>query len=81
MSLNNLHHFVETFKEFDNESLQDFIDYYNFMKENGISKKEIVETIKISNDYPKIKDEYHDITNQLKMFENRETFTFQITNY
>ena len=62
LSLNNLHHFVETFKEFDKDSLQDFIDYYQFMKENGIGKKEIVETIKISNDYPKIKEEYHDIS-------------------
>ena len=39
LSLNNLHHFVETFKEFDNDSLQDFIDYYYFMKENGIGKE------------------------------------------
>ena len=56
LSLNNLHHFVETFKEFDKSSLQDFIDYYYFMKENGIDKKEIVEAIKISNDYSKIKE-------------------------
>jgi len=39
LSLNNLHNFVETFKQFDNESLQDFIDYYDFMKKNGIEKK------------------------------------------
>ncbi len=65
LSLNNLHHLVETFKEFDNDSLQDFIDYYDYMKENGISKEEIVETIKMSNDYPKIKEEYQDISDQL----------------
>ena len=65
LSLNNLYHFVETFKEFDNESLRDFIDYYNFMKENSISKNEIVEAIKMSNDFPKIKEEYHDIFDQL----------------
>ncbi len=65
LSLNNLHHFVETFKQFDNDSLQDFIDYYYFMKENGISKEEIVEAVKISNDYPKIKEEYHEISDQL----------------
>lgn len=33
LSLNNLHSFVETFKEFDNDSLQEFIDYYYFMRE------------------------------------------------
>ena len=65
LSLNNLHHFVETFKQFDNDSLQDFIDYYDFMKENGITKEEIVEAFKISKDYPKIKEEYHDISDQL----------------
>ena len=62
LSLNKIHHFVETFKEFDNDSLQDFINYYQFIKENGNDKKEIVEAIKISNDYPKIKEEYHDIS-------------------
>ena len=65
MSLNNLHHFIETFKQFDNESIQDFIDCYNFMKKNEIDKKEIIEIIKMSNDLPKIKEEYHDISNQL----------------
>ena len=39
LSLNNLHHFIETFKQFDSESLQDFIDCYNFMNENDIDKK------------------------------------------
>ena len=74
LSLNNLHHFVETFKEFDNDSLQDFIDYYDFMKENGIDKKEIVEAIKISNDYPKIKEEYHDISDQLPDLQRQRDF-------
>ena len=74
LSLNNLHHFVETFKEFDNDSLQDFINYYQFMKENGIDKKEIVEAIKISNYYPKIKEEYHDISNQLPDLQRQRDF-------
>ncbi len=74
LSLNNLHHFVETFKEFNNDSFQDFIDYYDFMKENGIGKKEIVEAIKISNDYPKIKEEYHDITEQLNDLREQRDF-------
>ena len=74
LSLNNLHHFVETFKEFDNDSLQDFIDYYDFMKENGITKEEIVEAIKISNDYPKIKEEYHDISDQLPDLQRQRDF-------
>jgi DNA-binding CsgD family transcriptional regulator len=64
--LNNLHHFVERFKEFNkNDSLQDLFDYYDFMKENGITKEEIVEAIKQSNDYPKIKEEYDVINDQL----------------
>jgi hypothetical protein len=67
LSLKNLHHFVQTFKEFGNDdSLQDFIDYYDFMKKNGITKEEIVEAIKISNDYPKVKGEYYDILEELK---------------
>jgi hypothetical protein len=43
--LNNLQHFVEASKQFENVSPQDFIDYYQFMKGNGIGKKEIVEAI------------------------------------
>ena len=74
LSLNNLHRFVETFKEFDNDSLQDFIDYYYFMKENGITKEEIVEAIKISNDYPKIKEEYHHLSDQLKELTQQKDF-------
>ena len=74
LSLNNLHHFVETFKEFNHDSFQDFIDYYDFMKENGIGKKEIVEAIKISIDYPKIKEEYHDIIEQLKDLREQRDF-------
>ena len=74
LSLNNLHHFVETFKQFDDVSLQDFIGYYNFMKENGIGKKEIVEAIKISNDFPIIKEEYHDISDQLTELREQRDF-------
>jgi hypothetical protein len=72
--LNNLHHFVERFKEFDNDSLQDFIDYYGFMKGNGITKEEIVEAIKISNDYPKIKEEYYSISDELKEIKRQRDF-------
>ena len=72
--MNNLHHFVETFKQFDNDSLQDFIDYYDFMKENGITKEELVEDFKISNDYPKIKEEYHDISDQLPDLQRQRDF-------
>ena len=74
LSLNNLHHFVETFKEFDNDSLQHFIDYYGFMKENGITKEEIVEAIKKSNDYLKIKEEYNVITDQLPELRRQRDF-------
>jgi len=74
LPLNNLHHFVETFKEFDNDSLQDFINYCQFIKENGIDKKEIVEAIKISNDYPKIKEEYHTISDQLPDLQRQRDF-------
>ena len=74
LSLNNLHHFVETFKEFNNDSLQDFIDYYDFMKENGITKEETIQAIKISNDYLKIKEEYHDISDQLPDLQRQRNF-------
>jgi DNA-binding CsgD family transcriptional regulator len=74
LSLNNLHHFVEIFKEFNNDSLQDFIDYYDFMKENGITKEDTVEAIKISNDYPKIKEQYHDISDQLPDLQRQRDF-------
>ena len=73
--LNNLHHFVETFKEFNkNDSLQDLFDYYDFMKENGITKEEIVEAIKQSNDYPKIKEEYDVINDQLPELKRQRDF-------
>jgi Ni,Fe-hydrogenase III component G len=79
LSLNKLHHFVETFKEFDSYSFQDFIDYYFFMKEKGIGKKEIVEAIKMSNDLPKIKEEYQDISDKLPSLQN-EKYSYLIDN-
>lgn len=44
------------------------------MKENGITKEEIVEAIKISNDYPIIKEEYQDISDQLKELQRQRDF-------
>jgi hypothetical protein len=79
LSLNKLHHFVETFKEFDSDSFQDFIDYYFFMKEKGIGKKEIVEAIKMSNDLPKIKEEYQEISYKLPGLQN-EKYSYLIDN-
>jgi transcriptional regulator len=74
LSLNNLHHFVETFKEFDNDSLQDFIDCYDYIKENGIGKEEIVKSIRMSNDLPNIKEEYQDISDQLPELQKEREF-------
>ena len=79
LSLNKLHHFVETFKEFDSYSFQDFIEYYFFMKEKGIGKKEIVEAIKMSNDLPKIKEEYQEISYKLPGLQN-EKYSYLIDN-
>ena len=74
LTLNNRHHFVERFKELDKDSLQDLIDIYDYMKENGITKEEIVEAIKISNNYPKIKEEYHNISEELKESKRQNEF-------
>jgi DNA-binding CsgD family transcriptional regulator len=66
LSLNNLHHLVKTFKQFNkNDSLQDLFDYYDFMKENGITKEEIVEAVKMINELPNIRKEYQEISDQL----------------
>ena len=76
LSLNKLHHFVERFKEFNKDSFQDLIDNYDYMKENEITKEEIVEAIKISNDYPKIKEEHHNISEELKDLKKQSEFYF-----
>ena len=74
LSLNNLHHFIETFKQFDNNSLQDIIILYHLMKEEGIGKKEIAEAIKMNNDLPIIKEEYHDISDRLNDLRKERDF-------
>lgn len=74
LSLNNLHHFVERFKEFDKDSLQDLIDNCDFIKENGITKEEIVEAIKKRNELIKIKEEYHNISEELKDLKRQREF-------
>ncbi|MGZ8891236.1 MAG: hypothetical protein ACXW0J_07535 [Nitrososphaeraceae archaeon] len=74
LSLNNHHHFIETFKQFDNDSLQDIINLYHLMKQEGIGKKEIVETSKMINDLPKIKEEYYDISDQLPDLQKQRDF-------
>ena len=77
LSSNNLNHLVETFKEFDNDSLQDYITYCRSMKEQGIGKKEIVEAIKKINDYPKIKDEYDAVSDKVKELKSQGDFYIQ----
>jgi hypothetical protein len=47
------------------------------MKENGITKEEIVEAIKISNDYPKIKEEHHDISDELRAQKTKRLLYFR----
>jgi hypothetical protein len=74
LSLNNLYHLVETFKQFDNDSLQDFIDYYDFIKENEITKEQLVEAIKMSNDLPNIREEYQEISDQLPDLQKEREF-------
>lgn len=74
LSLNNIHHFVEIFRQLNNESLQDFINYYYFMKENGIGKEEIIEAIKMNNKFPKIKEEYQDISENLIDLQKQRDF-------
>jgi DNA-binding CsgD family transcriptional regulator len=74
LSLNNLYHLVETFKEFDNDSLQDFIDYYDFMKENEITKEQLVNTIKKNKDLSHIKEEYQEISDQLPELQKERYF-------
>jgi hypothetical protein len=77
LSSNNLNHLVETFKEVDNDSLQDYITYCRSMKEEGIGKKEIVEAIKKINDYPKIKDEYDAVSDKVKELKSQRDFYIQ----
>jgi transcriptional regulator len=74
LSLNNLHHFVERFKEFDKDSLQDLIDNCDFIKENGITKEEIVEAIKKRNELIKIKEEHLNISEELKDLKKQREF-------
>ena len=74
LSLNNHHHFTETFKQFDNDSLQDIINLFHLMKQEGIGKKEIVETSKMINDLRKIKEEYYDISDQLSDLQKQRDF-------
>jgi len=75
LSLNNLHHFVETFKEFDNNDLlQDLFDYYYCLKENYITKEEIVEAIKKMKELPNLKEVHQEISEKLKEFKRQREF-------
>ena len=74
LSLNNLHHFIERFKEFNKDSLQDLIDNCDYMKENGITKEEIVEATKKRNELVKIKEEHHNIYEELKDLKRQSEF-------
>ena len=49
------------------------------MKEKGIGKKEIGEAIKMSNDLPKIKEEYQEISDKLPGLQN-EKYSYLIDN-
>lgn len=70
--------FISVYKELENnDSFKAFMDLFFHLKENNISREEIVETIKMKNELPDLRKEYADIHNQISKREEYRIFLIE----
>jgi hypothetical protein len=78
LSLENHSQFILVYKELEkNDTLKAFIDLFFHLKENSISREEIVETIKMKNELPNLRKEYAYIHNKISQLEEYRIFLIE----
>ena len=70
LDLKGCHHLVEILQQFDRNTIRNFSKTY-MANDNRIDEQKIIEAIKISTSLPKIKEEYYNISSQIKNLRNQ----------
>ena len=70
LDLKGYHHLVEVLQQFNRQTIRDFSKTY-MTNDNRIDEKKLIEAIKMSNSLPKIKEEYNNISSQLRNFRDQ----------
>ena len=74
LDLKGCHHLVEVLQQFNRNTIRNFSKSYmtkDMTKDNEIDEQKIIEAIKISTSLPKIKEEYYNISSQIKNLRNQ----------
>jgi hypothetical protein len=70
LDLKGYHHIVEVLQQFNRNTIRNFSKTY-MTNDNRIDEQKIIEAIKISTNLPKIKEEYYNISAQIKNLQNQ----------
>ena len=76
LDLKGCHRLVEVLQQFDKQTIRDFSKSY-ITNDNRIDEKKLIEAIKMRSSLPKIKEEYNNISSQLKdLRDQRDYYNF-----
>ena len=73
LELKGCHHLVEVLQQFDRKTIRNFSKSY-MTKDNEIDEQKIIEAINMSTSLPKIKEEYNNISSQLRNLRDQRNF-------
>jgi hypothetical protein len=73
LELKGCHHIVEVLQQFDRQTIRNFSKSYT-TNDNRIDEKKLIEAIKISTNFPKIKEEYNIILPELQDLRNQRNY-------
>jgi len=73
LELDGCHHLVEVFQQFNRKTIRNFSKSY-MTKDNEIDEQKIIEAINISTSLTKIKEEYNNISSQLRNLRDQRNF-------
>ena len=73
LELKGCHHVVEVLQQFDRQTIRNFSKSYT-TNDNRIDEKKLIEAIKISTNFPKIKEEYNIILPRLQDLRNQRNY-------
>ena len=79
LDLKGYHHLVEVLQQFNRQTIRDFSKTY-MTNDNRIDEKKLIEAIKMSNSLPKIKEEYNNISSQLRNLRDQRNYYYSQNN-
>ena len=79
LDLKGCHHLVELLQQFDRQTIRNFSKSY-MTNDNRIDEKKLIEAIKMSRNLPKIKEEYNNLSSQLRDLRHQRDYYYSHNN-